>query len=55
MDALQLKRRLAEKYGILIRYYAKPALRDHVRFSAGTPDQIDALLAALAEIGGDND
>ncbi|MBN1562551.1 MAG: histidinol-phosphate transaminase [Anaerolineae bacterium] len=51
MDAADLRDRLARDYGILIRYYAKPGLRDHVRFSAGTPEQMDALLAALRQIG----
>jgi len=51
MDAAGLRRRLAEEYGILIRYYSTPRLRDHVRISAGTPAQTDALLAALREIG----
>lgn len=51
MDAADLRRRLAQEYGILVRHYSAPALRDCVRISAGTPEQIDALLAALREIG----
>lgn len=51
IEAGDLRRRLAENYGILIRHYDKPRLRDHVRISAGTPAQIDALLAALRAIG----
>ena len=51
MDAAQLRRRLAEEHGILIRHYDTPRLRDHVRISAGTPAQTGALLAALREIG----
>jgi len=51
LDAGQLRRRLAEKHGILIRHYDTPRLRDHVRISAGTPAQTDALLAALRAIG----
>lgn len=47
IDAAELKRRLAEEYGILIRYFNKPGLRDHVRFSVGTPQQTDKLIAAL--------
>ncbi|NDJ74766.1 MAG: hypothetical protein GYB65_00790, partial [Chloroflexi bacterium] len=46
--------RLAQEYGILIRYYAKPGLRDHVRISAGTPEQVDMLLVALREIARDD-
>ena len=45
-DARQLKLAL-EQEGILIRYFDKPGLRDHVRFSVGKPDQTDALIAVL--------
>ncbi|MCZ7539310.1 MAG: histidinol-phosphate transaminase [Anaerolineae bacterium] len=51
MEAAQLRRRLAEEHGILIRHYDTPRLREYVRISAGTPAQTDALLAALREIG----
>ncbi|MEP0764701.1 MAG: aminotransferase class I/II-fold pyridoxal phosphate-dependent enzyme, partial [Chloroflexota bacterium] len=51
MEAAALRRRLAEEHGILIRHYNTPRLQDHVRISAGTPAQTDALLAALREIG----
>jgi histidinol-phosphate aminotransferase len=51
MDAAQLKRRLAEEEGILIRYFDKPGLRDHIRISAGKPEHTDVLLAALRRIG----
>jgi histidinol-phosphate aminotransferase len=37
--------------GILVRYYNKPDMSDFVRISAGTPQQTDALLAALHKIG----
>ena len=46
-DAAQLRQQLAEEHGILVRYYRKTGLQDHVRISAGTPAQTDALLAAL--------
>ncbi|HEY9527187.1 MAG TPA: histidinol-phosphate transaminase [Anaerolineales bacterium] len=46
-DAGQLKKRLAEEYGIFIRYFNKPGLRDHIRISVGRPQDTDALLAAL--------
>ncbi len=36
--------------GVLVRYFDKPGLRDHIRISAGTPAQTEALLAALHEI-----
>lgn len=49
--AAEVRRRLAQEYGILVRHYNTAALRDCLRISAGTPEQIDALLAALHEIG----
>lgn len=46
-DASDLKRRLAEQYGIFIRYFNKPGLRDHIRVSVGRPQDTDALINAL--------
>jgi histidinol-phosphate aminotransferase len=43
----ELKRSLQQE-GILVRYFDKPGLRDHIRISVGTPDQTDAVLTALA-------
>jgi histidinol-phosphate aminotransferase len=51
LDASLLKKRLAEEYGILIRYFNKPGLRDHIRVSAGKPEHTDILLTALRAIG----
>ena len=48
-NAAELKARLAETYGIFIRYFNKPGLRDHVRISVGRPQEIDALLDALKQ------
>jgi len=48
-DARQLKLAL-EQEGILIRYFDKPGLRDHVRISAGRPEQTDALIAMLRRL-----
>jgi len=48
-DARELKLRL-EREGILIRYFDKPRLRDHIRISIGTPAQNDVLLAALRRV-----
>lgn len=45
-DARALKEALAA-HGILIRYYASPGLTDHVRFSVGTPEQTERLMAEL--------
>ena len=47
LDAGQLKKRLAEEYGIFIRYFNKPGLSDHIRISVGKPQDTDSLLAAL--------
>jgi histidinol-phosphate aminotransferase len=53
-DAAALKRRLAEEFGILVRHFDKPGLADHIRISAGTPAQTDALLGALRAIFEEN-
>jgi histidinol-phosphate aminotransferase len=46
-DAAELKTRLAQEHGILVRYFDKPGLRDHIRISVGRPADTDRLLAAL--------
>jgi len=38
------------RLGVLVRYFEQPGLEDCVRISAGTPAQVDALLAALRQI-----
>jgi histidinol-phosphate aminotransferase len=48
-DARQLKLDL-EGRGILVRYFSKPGLTDHIRISIGRPDQTDALLVALRDL-----
>jgi histidinol-phosphate aminotransferase len=48
-DAAELKSRLAQEYGIFIRYFNKPGLSDHIRISVGRPQDTDALLRALKE------
>ena len=47
-DARQLKLELEER-GILVRYFSKPGLTDHIRISIGRPEQTDALLVTLRE------
>ncbi len=54
IEAGELKRILAEHYGILIRYFNKPGLQDAIRISAGKPEHTDALLTALNQIGADH-
>jgi len=46
MGADDLRDRLAQA-GIIVRYYNKPRLHDHIRVSAGTPEQVDTLLDVL--------
>ena len=46
MSAEDFRDRLA-RAGIIVRYYNKPRLVDHIRISAGRPDQVDRLLEIL--------
>lgn len=48
-DAAQIKADLAQK-GILVRYYSKPGLKDHLRFSVGKPEQVKQLLETLQSL-----
>ena len=49
-DASELKSRLAQEYGIFIRYFNKPGLSDHIRISVGRPQDTDALIEALKSL-----
>jgi histidinol-phosphate aminotransferase len=49
VSAREVHARLIER-GVLVRYFDTPLLQNHLRISAGRPDQTDALLAALREI-----
>ena len=49
-DALQLKKDLAEKYGIFIRYFNKPRLKDCIRISVGRPQDTDVLIHAFKSL-----
>jgi histidinol-phosphate aminotransferase len=49
LAARELHARLLQR-GILVRYFDTPLLQNHIRISAGRPDQTDALMAALREI-----
>jgi histidinol-phosphate aminotransferase len=51
IEAKQLQARLMDR-GIMVRYFDTPLLRNHLRFTAGRPDQTDRLLAALWDIVG---
>jgi histidinol-phosphate aminotransferase len=48
-NAVELEEQLAQT-GILIRYFRKPGLEDHVRISVGKPEQTDVLLKRLTEL-----
>ncbi|MCP4140097.1 MAG: histidinol-phosphate transaminase [Chloroflexi bacterium] len=48
-DAAKLKADLA-KQGILIRYFNKPRLDDHIRISIGKPEQMDVVVRALEKM-----
>jgi len=47
--ARQLKLAL-EQEGILVRYFDKPRLRDHIRISVGRPEHTDALIGVLRRL-----
>jgi len=47
--AISVKQHLRQQ-GILIRYFDKPGLSDHIRISIGTQGQIDSLIDALKGI-----
>lgn len=49
LDAAELKSKLAQQYGVFIRYFNKPGLRDHIRISVGRPQDTDTLIKALKE------
>jgi histidinol-phosphate aminotransferase len=49
-DAAELKARLAQEFGVFIRYFNKPGLRDHIRISVGRPSDTDVLLEALRRL-----
>ncbi|MFC1917007.1 pyridoxal phosphate-dependent aminotransferase, partial [Chloroflexota bacterium] len=49
--ASELQQKLQDK-GILVRYFDKPLLRDYIRISVGRPENTDALIRVLRELGG---
>lgn len=49
-DAAGLKDKLAQEYGVFIRYFNKPGLRDHIRISVGRPQDTDVLIEALRKL-----
>ena len=51
VSAREVHRQLLQR-GILVRYFDTPLLENHIRVTAGRPDQTDALMGALREIIG---
>jgi len=49
-DAAELKSKLADEYGVFIRYFNKPGLNDHIRISVGRPQDTDVLMASLGKM-----
>jgi len=49
-SAAQLRKDLAQQYGVMIRHYSTKELDDYVRISVGTPDQTKLLLGALRQL-----
>ena len=49
-DAAELKAKLAQEFGVFIRYFNKPGLRDHIRISVGRPSDTDVLITALKSL-----
>ena len=49
-DAAELKAKLAQEFGVFIRYFNKPGLRDHIRISVGRTGDTDVLIDALRKI-----
>jgi histidinol-phosphate aminotransferase len=45
-EAGELKRSLQQE-GILVRYFDRPGLKDHIRISVGLPEHVSAVLQAL--------
>jgi histidinol-phosphate aminotransferase len=48
-DALDLQNTLARS-GILVRYFDKPGLRNHIRISVGKPEHTKALVDQLTKM-----
>ena len=49
-DAAELKAHLAQEYGVFIRYFNKPGLRDAIRISVGRAQNTDVLISALKSL-----
>lgn len=54
MDAQDLKQRLQDRYGVMVRHYNKALLKGYIRISVGMPEQTQILMAALRDIDDDH-
>ncbi len=52
LDGRAVRDRLLREHGVLVRYFDKPGLRDHLRISAGRPEDMPRLYAALRAVLG---
>ena len=50
VDAQDLKQKLQNEYGVMVRHYNKELLKGYVRISVGMPEQTQVLMAALRDI-----
>jgi len=50
LDGRQVRDRLAREHGILVRFFDKPGLRDHIRISVGRPEDMPRLYRALRAV-----
>jgi histidinol-phosphate aminotransferase len=50
MEAQEVKERLQNEFGVMVRHYDKPLLKGYIRISVGTPKQTETLVASLKAI-----
>ena len=50
MEAQEVKERLQNDFGVMVRHYNKPLLKGYIRISVGTPKQTETLMASLKAI-----
>ncbi len=50
LDGRTVRDRLLAEHGVLVRYFDKPGLREHIRISAGKPEDMPRLYAALEAV-----
>ena len=50
LDGRTVRDRLLREHGVLVRYFDKPGLHDHIRISAGKPEDMPRLYQALEAV-----